>query len=156
MTNLSMLRDIQPPPPPAGVTDQEWGGALWVVGGLALIGLGALLRWRWGRRHQREALAKLERAARDWRSGRNGRQLAVSLSALLRDYSRRLDARAPALSGGDWLGFLDARASGGAFSSAIGQLLVELPYQRDGVVLSETDGDALIALVRRWLLQNVA
>lgn len=144
------LRDIHLPdavswwPPAPG-----W----WLLLGLvALLVFAALRRWRRGRDrraalcHARRELAAIRRTFR-LRPDQAG--LARALSALLRRLAMSLYGRraAAALTGEDWLAFLDQKAGGHAFTQGAGRDLIEAPYRADPAF----DHAALLQLVSGWI-----
>ena len=144
------LRDIHLPdavswwPPAPG-----W----WLLLGLvALLVFAAFRRWRRGRGrraavcHARRELAAIRQTFR-LRPDRAG--LARALSALLRRLAMSLYGRrdAAALTGEDWLAFLDQKAGGHAFTQGAGRGLIEAPYRAD----PEYDHAALLRLVSEWI-----
>ena len=144
------LRDIHLPdavswwPPAPG-----W----WLLLGLvALLVFAALRRWRRGRGrraalcHARRELAAIRRTFR-LRPDQAG--LARALSALLRRLAMSLYGRraAAALTGEDWLAFLDQKAGGHAFTRGAGRDLIEAPYRADPAF----DHAALLQLVSGWI-----
>lgn len=144
------LRDIHLPeavswwPPAPG-----W----WLLLGLvALLVFAALRRWRRGRGrraalcHARRELAAIRRTFR-LRPDQAG--LARALSALLRRLAMSLYGRraAAALTGEDWLAFLDQKAGGHAFTQGAGRDLIEAPYRADPAF----DHAALLQLVSGWI-----
>ncbi|MDX8405453.1 MAG: DUF4381 domain-containing protein [Mariprofundus sp.] len=71
----------------------------------------------------------------------------LSLSTLLRRVALQLDAEAAALTGDDWLQWLDSRWDRDDFSTGEGCALVDAPYRQS----SARDGIALSGLCREWL-----
>ena len=150
------LRDIHLPPDPS-----FWPPApgWWLLAAL-LLGAGLLLarrlpRWRARRRLRRAIEAELDRIAADRESDPATR--AAALSGLLRRAARLIDPAAVALSGEDWLAFLDrqwppARRGVASFRQEPARLLLELPYRPPGDRDARSaDLPALIALAREWL-----
>lgn len=143
------LRDIHLPdavpwwPPAPG-----W----WVLAVLLLL-LVAVALW-WVRRHRRRrwvraALVELDALESGFRSDGNAHRLCQGLSLLLKRVVSfgRPHSSAPGLSGEDWLAFLDRTLGDASFSEGQGRVLVEGPYDPRVTV----DGDALVALCRRWI-----
>jgi hypothetical protein len=127
------LRDVHlPPSPPWWPPAPGW----WLLAGAVALAVAALLFWR-GRRnarlHRWQALFDAACAAGE------GTARVAAISALLRRASRRVDGHADALSGEDWLRFLDG-GQGTAFSQGAGRLLL------DGGFRPEVDGQALAQL----------
>lgn len=144
------LRDIHLPdavswwPPAPG-----W----WLLPGLvALLVFAALRRWRRGRVrraaicHARRELAAIRQA---FRLQPDQARLARALSALLRRLAMSLYGRrdAAALTGEDWLAFLDQKAGGHAFTRGAGRGLIEAPYRAE----PDYDHAALLRLVSGWI-----
>lgn len=155
---LAQLKDIHLPEP-VGWWPLAWGW--WLLIALLLMVIGALL-WRAHvrrrrQRYRREALALLEHAYRDYQ--RNSpdpstrRQYLQQVSQLLRRtaLSALPDAREAdlaALSGQQWLRFLDLSASlTPAFTEGPGHILADGPYQPD----PEVDVEALHRLAQQWI-----
>lgn len=142
------LADIHLPPDPSW-----WPPApgWWIVAllGLALAILAArfarqrLRARRWRRRIDDELTRIVERHRAD---GDDARLLA-DVSRLLRQVTHLLDPRAAALTGADWLAFLDARGGGDAFTHGAGRVLASAPWQR----APQVDAPALAAAARHWL-----
>ena len=122
---------------------------LWVL----VVILYMLIKWsqaRWRNRYRRQALRELSELG-------SGNQLKDVVAALpfylkataLQTYTRHEVA---ALSGDDWLRFLDDHYKGPEFSNGIGQKLLNVAYapvaQWD---LDETQSRQLIAMSRRWI-----
>lgn len=147
------LRDIHLPeavswwPPAPG-----W----WLLLCLAALLVFAALRRR--RRMRRSALGRARRALAeikhefDPRSDRSG--LAKALSVLLRRLAMSLYGRreAAALTGEDWLAFLDQKVGGHEFTRGAGRSLIEAPYRPN----PEYDHAALLQLVSGWIEKAAA
>lgn len=148
---LLELRDIHLPAAPA-----PWPPAPgWWLLGLVLVALLVRLgqrgwqRWRrWQRR--RQVLAELARIS----SLQPPERLVVAVAALLKRVAlRRYGAtQVAALTGADWLAFLDRTGGSGLFQDGPGQVLAEGPY---APVAAGLDRPALVATARRWLGQNL-
>ncbi|WP_295542396.1 DUF4381 domain-containing protein [uncultured Thiohalocapsa sp.] len=144
------LRDIhEPAAPPAWPPAPGW----WL---LAALLLAALLPgfWRlrrvWRRRRRRERIiAELE----GLHGGDCSPALIAGVSALLKRaaLSRFPHAEVAALTGEDWLAFLDRTGGGGGFTAGAGRVLAEGVY----APRQDCDAPALLALARRWLRQNL-
>jgi len=78
----------------------------------------------------------------------------AQLSILLRRIALRRYAReqVAALTGSDWLRFLDATGGGGDFEHGVGQILEAGPYRPHN---RELPAEELLALARRWVKQNL-
>ncbi|MEA1049270.1 DUF4381 domain-containing protein [Lamprobacter modestohalophilus] len=122
------------------------GGALW----LGRLGWGQYRRLR---RRQR-ILAELDRLQR---AGLQGPALIAALSALLKRValSRYPRTEVAALTGTDWLAFLDRSGGNGRFATGPGRVLADGAYAP-----AAPEGDpgrdrqALLTLVRDWLRRN--
>ncbi|VAW74579.1 FIG00657500: hypothetical protein [hydrothermal vent metagenome] len=148
------LRDIHLPAEPG-----LWPPALgwWVLATLLLI----LLVWaaraanrRYHLRHQRQKiLAMLNTLEQETNRNATPEKIA-QLSTLLRRLalSRYPRRRVAALTGRDWLTFLDESGGKGQFSHGPGQVLSTGPYQAR--LPAGLDTRALGALVRDWVKQN--
>lgn len=149
--SLNALRDIHLPPPP-GLWPPAPG---WWLVALAILAAGLALRRRRAsrRRPLRDALNEIDRLAQTYRIDADAVRLAGGISTVLRHYAclRFPDATIAGLTGAEWLRFLDERGGNGDFRDGPGAALASLPYRAVGIV----DGDALIALARRWLEANV-
>ncbi len=148
------LRDIHLPDPVAW-----WPPAVgwWIAVPLLVLTLYAgarFLRWlRHRRRLQKAALRTLDRIFRDLGRHQNQQQLLRETSVLLRrvaltHYPRESVA---ALTGGDWLRFLDQSLAGSAhaegFSQGAGRVLANGPYTPS----CEIDTKALHRLCAGWI-----
>ncbi len=152
-TDGPVLRDIHVPADPAW-----WPPApgWWLLAMLVIVVLAIALRVlhrrlgerRWRHRIVAELDPIVARHARD----RDDVRLAGDLSNLLRRAACVLDPAAVALHGEAWLRFLDSRIGGDAFAQGVGSVLVDAPWRRS----AELDADALVSLVRRWLVQAFA
>lgn len=127
-----------------------WVLAVLLLGVLSVSGWRLVTAWR-RRRRQARILGEL-----DALSTRRPDQVAIQVSTLLRrvalmGFSRREVAP---LSGKDWLAFLDRTGGNGAFIHGAGKVLATAPYASAHSV-TDTDNDALIALARQWIKQNL-
>lgn len=141
------LRDILLPPP--GWWPPAPGWWLLALGlALGLIWLGRVLWRRWRRRRRRQwVLAEFEAAAQDGAEEPAAR--LARLSILLRRAAGRCTRSAAALTGADWLRFLDGGDPAQPFSHGAGRVLADGPYR------AQLEPDALAAalpLIRRRLL----
>jgi hypothetical protein len=84
----------------------------------------------------------------------NKEDFLVNLSILLRRIALRRYSReqVASLTGSDWLRFLDATGGDGDFEHGIGQVLEAGPYRPHN---RELPAEALLALARRWIQQNI-
>lgn len=142
-TNLVDLLDqlvLPPEPAPISMMPETVG---WVILGVcALAGLVVGL-WYWRQNQARNAYRDAALAALD-RAGNDPAAVASVLKrCALAAYPR---GEVAALSGEDWLSFLDAAVGGEAFSAGPGRALANAPY---------TSGDvadaALIEAARHWI-----
>ncbi len=141
-TNLVDLLDqlvLPPEPEPVSMIPQTAG---WAILALLAVGAGlfALFLWRGQRQrnaYRAEALAALQTG-----------QDAASVAAVLRRCALVAYPRdeIAALSGADWLAFLDKTEGGTAFSAGPGQVLATAPYREEG----EAD-PGLMDAARHWV-----
>ena len=125
---------------------------------LLVLLLGVLIVGAWRgilsvRQHRRRAriLGELDALA-----ARSPDQVAAQVSMLLRRVALMRFARhevAP-LSGNAWLAFLDRTGGHGAFIQGAGSVLATAPYVCAHHI-NAVDNDALIALARQWIKQNL-
>lgn len=144
------LRDIHLPAEPSWWPPAPgwWMLAIIVITLLAWLFL--WLRRRFDRRRwRRQIMNELDRIAASELLRKDSPRLIGELSQLLRRSGRLIDAGAPGLRGSAWLAFLDTQLGGHEFSQGPGRVLLEGPYQRQ----TDVDVDALLALVRRWMMQ---
>jgi hypothetical protein len=145
------LRDIHPPPPPGW-----WPPApgWWLLGALLLAGLAWLgllaLRAHRHRRRRARLLAELQRLAD---GADTDPALVAAVSALLKRVAlaRWPREQVAALTGADWLAWLDRTGGAGAFTDGPGRVLADGPYAPAAPGL---DRPALLALAGRWLTRN--
>lgn len=127
----------------------------WKLLGLALVAYAlykvtvAVRNW-WHNRYRREALRQLSTLAVD-------AQLAalpfLLKATALHAYPREQVA---ALSGEQWLDFLDEHCADVSFRRDIGQNLLDMAYlPADQLRLNETQANELIALSRTWIERHV-
>jgi len=126
-----------------------WPPALgwWLLIGLLVLLTAALWgyrRWRQRRQMRRLALARLEEIRT-----REGRDLVVALSRLLRLAAlEHFSAEAIAgLQGEAWLEFLDRPFNDAPFRHGVGRCLADGPYRRE----CEIDKLQLLEVCQRWL-----
>lgn len=134
----------------------------WLLGLILLLSLTGLGWWlmRRRRRHAAARAAARELAALHARLAAQGggadtgvaAAFARDLSKLLRRYAIAAFPRrdVAALTGEQWLRFLDRHGGDGQFQAGPGKALAEAPYQRAADVAPEQ----LAALVERWIRHN--
>lgn len=149
--DLGQLRDIHLPSP---VSWWPPAPGWWLLAAGVTV-LAALVFYLLYRRRQdrwrRTALAQWQRLHEDWRGGAiDAAGAARELSVLLRRVAlaRFPRVQVAALTGEEWLAFLDAAVPGEAlFSRGPGRALLEAPY----AARAEVDTDALFEVCGRWL-----
>ena len=144
--HLLLTPEVWPPAP------GSWLLAIMLVVLLFLLSAWMLRHWR-RRRLQKEAITTLETLGSNYSDAQTPQFLAA-LSILLRrvalmKYPRRQVA---ALTGSEWLSFLDRHGGEGQYSNGVGKVLAEGPYARH----SNVDKDALLALSHKWIKQNIS
>jgi Ca-activated chloride channel family protein len=137
-----------PLPPEVSLWPQTWPSRIVIV--LLIVGLIAGLWWfiRWwhANRYRRAALAELDTIVS---SGPAPGSLAVLVRrTALAAFPR---AEVAALSGRDWLAFLDSSYGGTGFSQGPGKVLAAAPYEP---YATGADDNALADLVRRWIRKH--
>lgn len=124
----------------------------WLLAGLLFLS-GLIVAVAVTRRRRRQAAARQalqELAALEAQA--DGSAFARGLSKLLRRYALTAfpgEATA-ALTGDDWLAFLEAHGGGQRFREGTGRQLGEAPYRRAGEVATAE----LAALARAWIWHN--
>jgi hypothetical protein len=157
-TSLDRLHDIvAPPPAPWWPPAPAW---YWVLGWLLALALAfairALLRWQHNR-YRREALAELSRQEPALFDLQRRAAALASLAELLKRaalsaWPRR---KVAALTGSEWIAFLDRTGGTNAFSQGHGSLLEGVSYDpRTAAALDESTLRELVALVRHWLAHH--
>ncbi len=123
----------------------------YVVAALVAVGLVWLLlrfvrHWR-ANRYRRDALAELERIRRTSSAG--------ELPELVKRVALRIAPRAgvAALTGSQWLAFLDQSYGGTGFSKGPGQALPVIAYQGTEKIATE-QVDTLFQLVGEWIRKH--
>ena len=142
---LAALRPLHMPPP------VDWwppAPGWWIVTILAAVCI--LLIYRFWRRKtlQRAALHELSLLAKNCDTID---QPVAQLNQLLKRYALVCwpAKQVAALSGRDWLDFLDMNGGNGKFSNGPGQLLLTAPYRK-----THAEIDDLIDLARAWIAAN--
>lgn len=110
------------------------------------------LRRLWRRNQlQKEILASLHKIQQEYSDEQIPHFLA-EVSILLRRVALMKFPRqqVAALTGKDWLSFLDQHGGDGQYSNGVGSVLAAGPYTR----YSEVDKDALLLLTRKWIKRN--
>ncbi|MFW2438142.1 MAG: DUF4381 domain-containing protein [Arenicellales bacterium] len=146
------LRDVHLPASP-----EFWPPApgWWVVAllaAVALIWISVLLLNFWRRkRSQQEILSLLDDLSNTETNDRIPEFLA-SVSTLLRRVALLKFPRneVAALTGKDWLSFLDAHGGEGQFVNGVGRALEAGPYSRN----SNVDQQGLLLLAKEWIRRN--
>ncbi len=126
----------------------------WVVIGIALVGIGFLIRaWLRTRAHsaaRRYALRQLDAIVQQYDEHKDPIAFGAKLSELLRRtmlaYAPRLDVAG--LTGDEWLRWLDQDLAQPVFSNGPGRHILDLPYRNPNTELPVADMDRLVAAVR--------
>ncbi|MEO1034146.1 MAG: DUF4381 domain-containing protein [Pseudomonadota bacterium] len=158
MDPLSLpLRDIHMPPAPGW-----WPLApgWWLVIAVLVVLLATAivfgLAWRRRRRTvQHRVRRELKRLRREFKRSGDAENLLQQLSvltrrALITQVGRRDVA---AVAGDDWLALLDGADPARPFSAGVGRILADGPYRRPGHAVNDINGDALLTLVERRLIE---
>jgi hypothetical protein len=142
-------------PPPVSYVPQTIG---WLVVALLLLliaswlALRALRRWR-ANAYRREAAKELASIASALRADRP--EAIASLPALLKRTAIAATSReeVAALTGPDWLDFLDRSMGGSSFASGAGPWLTRIAYADPAqcAAIPRADRDELLRLARRWI-----
>lgn len=145
-----MLASLQPAHAPA--TPGWWPPAAgyW----LALAAALAVVWLAWQRRISRRgasiaslAAAELQCIAERYRDDRDDRAVAIALSRWLRKVALLAHPPSAAITGVEWLAFLDRINADDAFSNGAGKIFASQVYSAS----PQADGDELLRLCRRWL-----
>jgi cbb3-type cytochrome oxidase subunit 3 len=151
--DLSQLRDIHLPAAVSWWPPAPGWWLLLVVLVLVISVVWFIYRRRKRNAWRREALAEMRRL-RDQVSRQQSSQSVVGeLSVLMRRVaiSRFPRESSASLSGDKWLAFLDNNGHGGpGFQSAIGKLLVTVPYTQQ-MEVSDQELTQLLALCENWI-----
>jgi Domain of unknown function (DUF4381) len=149
----SFPSETTPPPAPPSRIGRF---ALFAAG--AVVAFGVALVWRKRResaRYRQEALVELRALARRMQSPKARPDALAALPQLVRKTCEEFadPESIRALSGQEWLEFLDASWPGGSFSDGPGRVLATLTYSnRAGLqAVSAEQAAELVELVRRWI-----
>ncbi|WOX05151.1 DUF4381 domain-containing protein [Microbulbifer pacificus] len=141
-----MIAQLVPPPEPPAVSMWPATPAAKSVGALLLL---MLLFFVWRRiqtyranAYRRAALAELQQAADD-----PARIAEILRRTALVAYPR---TQVAALTGDDWLGFLNQHYPGNAFTGEVGRTLLQSPYRK----AAPTQSGALAQVARDWIRQH--
>jgi hypothetical protein len=125
----------------------------WLLTTLVLL-LAAAAAWWWLRKRRcqaryRAAMAEVTSIRARYAVDGDATMLVRDLSKLLRRYALAMHPRrdVAALTGEDWLRFLDANGGGREFVDGVGRQLIDAPYRPVGDIAAEP----LIDLVAAWL-----
>ncbi|MEM7283568.1 MAG: DUF4381 domain-containing protein [Pseudomonadota bacterium] len=129
-----------------------WGW--WILLLLLLMSV-LFLGWRLYKRNQDPLVylrQELQSVAQEFAVTEDSRELAVSLSRMLRLATIRLGHRpqVAAITGNEWLRLLDSFVPDDCvyrFDSEVGRGFTDLPYKKT----VDADGNAMLELVRGWL-----
>ncbi len=113
-------------------------------------------RW-WKNRYRRAALAQLDAMQRQ--ANGQHQEVLAGLPELLKATALQAYPRTEvaALSGTEWLAFLDSHYDGPAFSDQPGRKLIDVAYRDPSHwQVSAEDASQLIAMSRRWVQQHRA
>jgi hypothetical protein len=150
---LARLQELSLPAP-VPYTPQTIG---WVVVAIVLAALVALVIWRIVRHrranaYRRAALAELAVIERD--------AAVAQLPVLLKRTAMAATSRehVAALTGADWLRFLDRTLHTDAFTQGTGRLLTRIAYYDEGQLqnIPRADMQQLLQLSRRWIRHHHA
>lgn len=156
--SLDQLHDIVEP---AAVSWWPPAAGMYLLLALVLVWLIAALLLTWQRhRHnayRREGLALLQQIAPGLHAPENRGVALQELGELLKRVALNAFPReeVAALSGADWLAFLDRTAGGSAFVSGPASIIATAAYQtRNRSDLAAMEQDEIITAVRRWILHH--
>ena len=142
------LRDIHLPPDPSWFPPAPgW----WILAALLIILLVWLFRVIAKRLRKRRWLAALQGEVDSIESDHaehgDQRKTTAAVSQLLRRAALRLDPRAAAYQGSDWLTWLDAHGGTTEFVDGPGRVLIDAPWRPS----PDVDIHILLALTSGWL-----
>jgi len=134
----------------------------WVVVGVLLLALLIYLAWRavkyWrANAYRREALAELAHVERRMRTAPGWESLEALPTLIKRTaIAATSRERVAALTGREWLRFLDRTLGGDSFSRGTGQLLTRIAYhdEEQFSVIPAPDVHELLRLTRRWIRRH--
>lgn len=144
---LSQLKDIHEPP---GVSWWPLAPGWWILTFLALIAVSLVvfLLHKRKRSIRRLALVELNRIDRDFSINRKDEELLKNLSVFLRRISiAKSGSSGAALTGKEWMLFLDSLSSTRIFIQGPGAVLSDGQYQRT----IHYDPQELLAAIKLWL-----
>lgn len=150
---LAQLRDVHAPALP-GIWPPAPGW--WLLAVLLVLVTGfagwRLYRYYRLRRYRRQLLELLDILQHSELRVEQPALFAAEISMLLRRVAltRFPPQQVAALSGRDWLQFLDASGGRGGFCNGAGSVLADGPYRTD----IELDAPELLALARAWIRRN--
>jgi hypothetical protein len=151
---LQPLQEL-PLPAPVSYVPQTPG---WVIVALVLVMAAALIAWTMRRRYRRAryrraALAELARIEADLHDATRRSDALAAIPALLKRTALAATSRerVAALSGADWLAFL--QRTRGRFDERSGRLLATASYAPPGhlAAVSQLDADTLVSHARDWI-----
>lgn len=128
----------------------------WILAVLILIVLAGGIWWYLRRRRRlaaaRAATRELDEMRNRFHAQNDAAAYLRGLSKLLRRYALAAFPRrdTAALTGEDWLRFLDRHSESGRFTQGPGRLLIEAPYRPT----ADTKPEELAALVEDWIRRN--
>ncbi len=153
--SLENLHDIVEP---AAVSMWPPAPGAWLLAGIALTWIAAgLLLWLIRRRrtaYRREALRILDQLEAEWSGAGHAATVLPRIAELLKrvalaGFGR---PRVAALSGAEWLAFLDRTGGDGAFASGPASLLASIPYRpRAAGEPTAAERASILAAARHWI-----
>jgi len=148
-TGLENLRDIHLPPPVSWWPPAPGWWLLVALIAVAIIFALWLIHRARRRRYRKLALAQLQRIYREWQTGRDDLQFARGVNQLLKQTAIAAYSAAPvaALSGADWLDFLDRKLAQPRFHAGAVRALATLYAPAPEPI----DADALYGAARAWI-----